>query len=178
MCPQIEIPLPPTCTRARTPLPPHTQVHRPDAVTFVSQEVYRAALFAVFFVEVLLASAIPRIGRRLGCGRRLMGCVWLSKQASTERHPSPSTATVGHQPPSSHPPTHQQTHTCLLLAGPALNFVLLSWLYALYCFDYKWSLHGVQLQQRVAYFERHWAFFLGGCTSVGGCGSFDTAAML
>jgi len=40
--------------------------------------------------------------------------------------------------------------------------VLLSWLYALYCFDYKWSLHSVQLAQRIAYFERHWAFFLGG----------------
>lgn len=47
-------------------------------------------------------------------------------------------------------------------AGPALNLLLLSFLYALYCFDYKWSLHGVQLQQRLAYFERHWAFFLGG----------------
>ena len=47
-------------------------------------------------------------------------------------------------------------------AGPLLNFVLLSWLYALYCFDYKWSLHGVALQQRIAYFERHWCFFLGG----------------
>lgn len=46
-------------------------------------------------------------------------------------------------------------------AGPALNFLLLSWLYALYCFDYKWALHSVQLQQRIAYFERHWAFFLG-----------------
>ncbi|KAI7846132.1 hypothetical protein COHA_000393 [Chlorella ohadii] len=72
----------------------------------VVKEVYRAALFSVFFGQVLLAGALPRI-------------------------------------------------------GPALNFLLLSWLYALYCFDYKWALHSVQLQQRIAYFERHWAFFLG-----------------
>lgn len=85
---------------------PVVKVHRPDAVAFVSQELYRAALFAVFFAQVLVAGAVPRI-------------------------------------------------------GPALNLLLLSFLYALYCFDYKWSLHGVQLQQRLAYFERHWAFFLG-----------------
>ncbi len=47
-------------------------------------------------------------------------------------------------------------------AGPGLSFLLLSCLYALYCFDYKWSLHSVPLAQRIAYFERHWAFFLGG----------------
>lgn len=47
------------------------QVHRPDAVTFVSQEVYRAALFAVFFAQVLAVGALPRIGAcaaRRGCG--------------------------------------------------------------------------------------------------------------
>ena len=91
---------------ARPPARSRLQVHRPDAVTFVSQEVYRAALFAVFCAQVLLAGVVPRV-------------------------------------------------------GPALNFLLLSWLYALYCFDYKWSLHAVALTQRVAYFERHWAFFLG-----------------
>ncbi|EFN53255.1 hypothetical protein CHLNCDRAFT_137174 [Chlorella variabilis] len=88
------------------------KVHRPDAVAFISQEVYRAALLAVFFAQVTLAGALPKI-------------------------------------------------------GPLLNFLLLSCLYALYCFDYKWSLHSVPLQQRIAYFERHWAFFLGfGCATV------------
>lgn len=48
------------------------------------------------------------------------------------------------------------------LAGPTLGFLLLSCLYALYCFDYKWSLHSVPLQQRISYFEQHWVFFLGG----------------
>ena len=46
-------------------------------------------------------------------------------------------------------------------AGPWLNAAGLAWLYAHYCFDYKWALHGVALQARLAYFERHWAFFLG-----------------
>ena len=47
-----------------THAPTLPQVHRPDAVTFVSQEVYRAALFAVFFAQVLAAGALPRIGAR------------------------------------------------------------------------------------------------------------------
>ena len=39
--------------------------------------------------------------------------------------------------------------------------MLLSWLYALYSFDYKWSLMSMPLTQRIAYFEDHWAFFNG-----------------
>ncbi|PNH10637.1 Protein EI24 [Tetrabaena socialis] len=46
-------------------------------------------------------------------------------------------------------------------AGPALNVLFLSWLYAYYCFDYKWGLQGVRLAERLAYFERRWAFFAG-----------------
>jgi hypothetical protein len=41
-------------------------VHRPDAVAFISQEVYRAALLAVFFVQVTLAGAVPRVGEPEG----------------------------------------------------------------------------------------------------------------
>ena len=37
----------------------------------------------------------------------------------------------------------------------------MSWLYALYCFDYKWSLHSVPLEARLRFFEQHWAFFAG-----------------
>ena len=39
--------------------------------------------------------------------------------------------------------------------------MLLSWLYALYSFDYKWSLTNMPLTQRIAFFENHWAFFNG-----------------
>ncbi len=44
--------------------------------------------------------------------------------------------------------------------GPAY-FVLVSWLYALYSFDYKWSLTSRRLQDRISFIEEHWAFFLG-----------------
>ena len=46
-------------------------------------------------------------------------------------------------------------------AGNAAYFMLVSWLYALYSFDYKWSLTSRKLQERIAFFEQHWAFFLG-----------------
>ncbi|KAG2501831.1 hypothetical protein HYH03_000330 [Edaphochlamys debaryana] len=49
----------------------------------------------------------------------------------------------------------------LPVAGAALNVLLLSWLYAYYCYDYKWGLQGVHLTERLAYFERRWAFFSG-----------------
>ena len=52
-------------------------------------------------------------------------------------------------------------HLLFTLAGKPLYFLLLSWLYAYYCFDYKWSLLGVRLPERLAYFETHWAFFAG-----------------
>lgn len=51
-----------------------------------------------------------------------------------------------------------------MIAGPVLNVLLLSWLYAYYCFDYKWALQGARLPQRLAFFETHWAFFAGGGT--------------
>lgn len=46
-------------------------------------------------------------------------------------------------------------------AGPVANFIFLSWLYAYYCYDYKWSLQGIKLPERIAFFERRWAFFAG-----------------
>ncbi|KXZ44216.1 hypothetical protein GPECTOR_71g577 [Gonium pectorale] len=45
--------------------------------------------------------------------------------------------------------------------GGVLNVLFLSWLYAYYCYDYKWALQGVRLTERLAYFERRWAFFAG-----------------
>ncbi|ETW02214.1 hypothetical protein H310_05779 [Aphanomyces invadans] len=50
------------------------------------------------------------------------------------------------------------------LVGPYLSFVHTSWLYALYCFEYKWSLHGWSIEKRLVYMEKHWAYFVGfGC---------------
>ncbi|KAH8956626.1 hypothetical protein BDL97_07G050700 [Sphagnum fallax] len=45
--------------------------------------------------------------------------------------------------------------------GPLLNFVLLSWLYAYYCFDYKWGFARWSLEKRLNFFETNWAFFAG-----------------
>ncbi|CAM6124814.1 unnamed protein product [Calypogeia fissa] len=45
--------------------------------------------------------------------------------------------------------------------GPLLNFVLLSWLYAYYCFDYKWGFSRWSLEKRLYFFETNWAFFAG-----------------
>ncbi|KYQ94071.1 hypothetical protein DLAC_04349 [Tieghemostelium lacteum] len=43
-----------------------------------------------------------------------------------------------------------------------LNFILLTWLYSFWCFDYKWILRGKwNLLQRLKYFESHWAYMFG-----------------
>ena len=57
---------------------------------------------------------------------------------------------------------HQAMVTVVCLtAGFAANFILLSWLNALYSFDYQWSLTKDSLQKRIYFFEHHWAFFAG-----------------
>lgn len=48
-----------------------------------------------------------------------------------------------------------------VVAGPALYGVMVSWLYALYSFDYRWGLSNKRLPERIAFFQQHWAFFLG-----------------
>ncbi|XP_061376000.1 protein EI24 homolog [Gastrolobium bilobum] len=45
--------------------------------------------------------------------------------------------------------------------GKVLNFLLLSWMYAYYCFEYKWNFNEVALDRRLHYFESYWAFFAG-----------------
>ncbi|RZC60298.1 hypothetical protein C5167_022064 [Papaver somniferum] len=45
--------------------------------------------------------------------------------------------------------------------GKMLSFLLLSWMYAYYCFEYKWSLAEVSLEKRLDFFESNWAFFAG-----------------
>ncbi|XP_020110960.1 protein EI24 homolog isoform X2 [Ananas comosus] len=45
--------------------------------------------------------------------------------------------------------------------GKAINFLLLTWMYAYYCFEYKWNFLGVSLNKRLDFFESNWAFFSG-----------------
>jgi len=68
------------------------------------------------------------------------------------------------------------------LVGMVVNFVLLSWLNAFYSFDYQWSLRGRRLEERIQFFERNWAYFLGfGSVCTLGtvfCSFFSGAAIL
>ncbi|KAL1534909.1 protein EI24 isoform X2 [Salvia divinorum] len=45
--------------------------------------------------------------------------------------------------------------------GKALNLLLLSWMYAYYCFEYKWNYSGLSLDKRLDFFESNWPFFAG-----------------
>lgn len=45
--------------------------------------------------------------------------------------------------------------------GKPLNFLLISWMYAYYCFEYKWNFSGLSLDKRLDFFESNWAFFAG-----------------
>ncbi|KAH6814683.1 etoposide-induced protein [Perilla frutescens var. frutescens] len=45
--------------------------------------------------------------------------------------------------------------------GKALNFLLLSWMYSYYCFEYKWNYSGLSLDKRLDFFESNWPFFAG-----------------
>ncbi|OEL25563.1 Protein EI24-like protein [Dichanthelium oligosanthes] len=45
--------------------------------------------------------------------------------------------------------------------GKAMNFLLLSLMYAYYCFEYKWNFFAVSLNKRLDFFESNWAFFAG-----------------
>ncbi|CAL1385566.1 unnamed protein product [Linum trigynum] len=45
--------------------------------------------------------------------------------------------------------------------GKALSFVLQSWMYAYYCFEYKWNLSEVPLDRKLDFFETNWPFFVG-----------------
>ncbi|MQL89606.1 hypothetical protein Taro_022176, partial [Colocasia esculenta] len=58
--------------------------------------------------------------------------------------------------------------------GKAINFLLLSWIYAYYCFEYrnctdfnfydsryKWNLSELSFHKRLNFFELNWAFFAG-----------------
>ncbi|CAF1749522.1 unnamed protein product [Brassica oleracea var. botrytis] len=45
--------------------------------------------------------------------------------------------------------------------GKILNFLLLSWMYAYYCYEYKWNFLEIPLVKRLEFFESNWAFFAG-----------------
>ncbi|XP_028119799.1 protein EI24 homolog isoform X2 [Camellia sinensis] len=45
--------------------------------------------------------------------------------------------------------------------GKALNFLLISWMHAYYCFEYKWNFSGLSLDKRLDFFESNWIFFAG-----------------
>jgi etoposide-induced 2.4 mRNA len=45
--------------------------------------------------------------------------------------------------------------------GAFVSFILMCWIYAYYSFEYGWIHKGWTVDQRIAYFERHWAYFLG-----------------
>lgn len=47
------------------------------------------------------------------------------------------------------------------IVGPPLSFVACTWLYALYCFEYKWIIQAWSLEQRVDAVENNWAYFFG-----------------
>lgn len=82
------------------------QLRRPDALTGLSQDLYRSILLCVYFFVALLMKNIP-------------------------------------------------------VVGPFLFFSSLCWLYALYCFDYKWGLFGVPLELRTRAIEELWPYFAG-----------------
>ncbi|KAG0485189.1 hypothetical protein HPP92_009268 [Vanilla planifolia] len=45
--------------------------------------------------------------------------------------------------------------------GTAISFILNSWMYAYYCFEYKWNHSEMSLDKRIEFFESNWAFFAG-----------------
>jgi len=49
----------------------------------------------------------------------------------------------------------------LPVVGPVFHFLMLSWLYSLYCFESIWGLRGWGLHARLLQLERHYAYFLG-----------------
>jgi len=54
------------------------------------------------------------------------------------------------------------------------KYVMSSWVYAFYCFNYKWDDNDWNFQRKIIYFNRNWAYFLGyGLPSLLLCRYFD-----
>lgn len=47
------------------------------------------------------------------------------------------------------------------VVGPMVAFLMTTWLYAFYAFDYAWGYKNYNTQQRLLYFETHWAYMAG-----------------
>ena len=45
--------------------------------------------------------------------------------------------------------------------GYPIEFIQSSWTIAFYCYDYRWALAGLSLEERLNKFEAHWPFMLG-----------------
>ena len=158
-----------------------------------AQEVFRVALFAVFFLQVSAVAFVPLIGaqpapvsavhckprsravlqhnllpRHGGICMVRLACPPLSRFRCVSApcircHRDKSTRCwwhARHCAGALRPEFFFELRP-MCCAGNAAYFVLVSWLYALYSFDYKWSLTSRRLQERIAFFEQHWAFFLG-----------------
>jgi etoposide-induced 2.4 mRNA len=56
-----------------------------------------------------------------------------------------------------------QVTVCSLVpvVGQVVVVMQLAWLYALYSFEYKWTLQKWTLVKKLSYFEAHWAYMLG-----------------
>eukprot|EP00124_Ichthyophonus_hoferi_P000971 Ihof_evm3s43 gene=Ihof_evmTU3s43 len=49
----------------------------------------------------------------------------------------------------------------LPVLGPMLSFLLMSWLYSLYCFEYKWGSVQWPLDKKLDFIETRWPYFAG-----------------
>ena len=49
----------------------------------------------------------------------------------------------------------------LPFVGKWVCFVYSTWIYSLYAFEYSWALRGLNLGQRLRYFEEHYVYFFG-----------------
>ena len=47
------------------------------------------------------------------------------------------------------------------IAGHVLSISMLTWVYAYYCFEYKWILQGLSLSRRLKQIETNWVFYAG-----------------
>lgn len=160
-------------------------MHRPDVVTSLSQEVYRLLLTAALLLQVLLLGMLPVVGewhsihstaaccipgRPLGApaiGLPRLGATLRNQQARKRAAKSSNVAApvaLVHTATGAQLTMNFHPHTCTppTAAGPLLGFLGMAWLYALYCFDYKWGLHSVPLEPRLRFFEQHWDYFAGG----------------
>lgn len=171
---------------------PKEAARSPPLLDQMAHEVYRVVLFAVFYLQVSLLGYVPHVGVDLPlCARacsysalcaaghlvpeildQVVSWVWDTIFTTDAIHPDSSLVDVQYLLDratsvdawaSARGFGRSFYQMCASVhAGKVLYYFLVSWLYALYSFDYRWGLSHKHLQQRVAFFQQHWAFFLGG----------------